>query len=149
MKFRRETAESLFIEVKPLIYLHWREIAHYKDIELDPDWEKYKSLEDYSDVVRVYTARTEEHKLIGYAVFFVNYNMHYQQSLQATQDILFVHPEYRGRGGKFISWCDEQLKAEGVQAVYQHVKKNHNFGKLLERLDYELVDLIYARRLDK
>lgn len=99
--------------------------------------------------LRVYSARSgEKNLLVGYAVFFVRHNMHYADSLQATQDILFVQKEFRGRGGEFIAWCDYQLKKEGVQAVYQHVKAKHNFGKLLERMGYELVDLIYTKRLD-
>jgi N-acetylglutamate synthase-like GNAT family acetyltransferase len=62
-----------------------------------------------------------------------------------------VHPEYRstGAGPDLIRYCDEQLRADGCQAVYHHVKAAHNFGPLLKRMGYELVDLIYAKRLDK
>jgi hypothetical protein len=41
-----------------------------------------------------------------------------------------------------------RLALEGIQVVYHHVKAAHNFGKMLERMDYKLVDLIYAKRLD-
>jgi hypothetical protein len=70
--------------------------------------------------------------------------------LQATQDILFVLPEYRkGRVGiGLIKYCDQQLGAEDVQVVYQHVKLAHNFGPVLERMGYEAVDIIYAKRLN-
>jgi hypothetical protein len=51
-------------------------------------------------------------------------------------------------GGRFIKWCDEQLRAEGVAVVYHHIKAAHNFGPMLERFGYELVDLIYSRRLN-
>jgi hypothetical protein len=33
--------------------------------------------------------------------------------------------------------------------VFQRTKAKHNFGNLLEALGYELVDLVYARRLDR
>lgn len=134
--------------MEPLLYMHWKEIAHYQDIPLEPAWEKYEQLAD-EGAIRVYTARDEDGLLIGYSVYFLRYNLHYRSSLNALQDILFVHPNHRGMGGKFIKWCDEQLKEEKVQAVYHHVKAAHNFGPLLERMGYELVDLIYARRLDK
>ena len=98
----------------------------------------------------MYTVR-KDRELIGYGVFFLGPNRHYKQSIQAAQDILFVHPAYRfGRiGYRLIAFCDEQAKAEGAQAIYHHVKAAHDFGPLLKRLGYETVDLIYARRLDR
>lgn len=139
-------------EVKPLLLAHWAEIAHYQDILLDPDWDAYRAVEA-AGMLRIYTARTEgnpDAALAGYCVFVVRKNLHYKQSLQASQDILFLHQGFRGHlfGYRFVKWCDHQLRAEGVQAVYQHVKAAHNFGPMLERIGYRLVDLIYSRRLD-
>lgn len=147
MTFARERAQDILDEILPLLKSHYDEIAHFKDIPLEPDFEKYLKLEEL-DGIRVYTARDENQKLIGYSVFFLSHNIHYKSSLQAVQDVLFIHPSNRGSGAKFILWCDDQLKKDGVQAVYQHVKAAHNFGPLLERFGYQLVDLIYSRRLD-
>ena len=144
--YQRESVIDVLDEIKPLLEMHWREIAHYQDIELAPDWEFYLSVPS----VRVYTVR-QDRELIGYGVFFLGPNRHYKHSIQAVQDILFVHPAYRfGRiGYRLIAFCDEQAKAEGAQAIYHHVKAAHDFGPLLKRLGYETVDLIYARRLDR
>jgi len=144
--FQAERAQDCFQEAMPLLQAHWQEIAHFKDIPLDPHFEAYKAFEDLG-LIRCYTSRIGK-ELVGYAVYFVRKNMHYQNSVQALQDILFILPEHRGFGARFILWCDQQLKAEGVQAVYHHVKAEHNFGPMLERLGYELVDLIYAKRMD-
>ena len=147
IKFGKEALNPAFFdEIKPLISEHWEEIAHFKDIPLDPDFDLYQKIQD-SGNIRVFTVR-EEDKLVGYALFFTKVNLHYKSSNQAVQDILFIHPDHRGCGAKFIIWCDEQLKAEGVQAVYQHMKAKHNFGEMLERIGYELQDLIYVRRLN-
>lgn len=147
MKFQRELVHEIFHETKPLLEKHWKEIAHYQDIALDPDFDQYERLEN-SGALRTFTARTEDNSLVGYAVFFVRANIHYKSSIQAAQDVLFIDPNHRGFGRDFIVWCDEELRKEGVQAVYHHVKAAHNFGPLLERLGYELVDLIYGRRID-
>lgn len=155
-QFARESFTGRLIdEIEPLCDLHWREVAHYPDIPLEPDWSVYAGAER-AGTLRVFTVRDEralyygKPQLVGYAVFFVRANPHYASSLQAVQDILFVLPEVRGSVGyRFLKWCDEQLRAEGVQAVYHHVKQAHNFGRLLERQGYELVDLIYAKRLDR
>lgn len=148
MNFQKELLNDVLKEITPILYAHYREIAHYQDIELKPDWAKYQMLED-KGVLRMFTARLETGELVGYAVYFVQKNVHYSDSLQAVQDILYIRKENRGSGGRLIKWCDEQLASEGVQAVYHHVKQAHNFGPLLERMGYDLVDLIYAKRLDK
>jgi GNAT superfamily N-acetyltransferase len=149
MRFEREiTTHDLCQEMLPLFQLHYQEIAHFQDIPLDPDFDQYVQMER-AGFVRTYTARDDERKLVGYAVFFVRKNLHYKNSLQALQDILFIHPDRRGFGVRFIIWCDRMLRMEGVQAVYHHVKEKHNFGPMLERLGYQLVDLIYTRRLDQ
>lgn len=133
-------------EIKPLLAAHWKEVAHYPDIELDVDWTRYAMLAD-AGLLRIFTVRSQG-GLVGYAVFVVQTNMHYSQSLQAMQDVLFISEQHRGFGRKFIEWCDDHLRDLGVQAVYHHVKAAHNFGPMLERMGYELIDRIYGRRLD-
>lgn len=148
IKFAREFLHDIWDEAAPLLELHYEEIAHYKDIALKPDRARYMVAEDAGGV-RAYTAR-DDNRLVGYQVFFVARNIHYSDSLQAMQDVLYLSREHRGRmiGFKFISWCDEQLRAEGVQAVMQHTKAKHNFGPMLERIGYELMDLVHVRRLN-
>ena len=145
--FTKELNSSCFDEAKPLLEKHYQEIAHFKDIPLDPDWPAYIEMLKVG-ALRCYSARNSEGQLVGYAVFVVRRALHYVTSIQAFQDILFILPEYRGRGKKFILWCDEQLKSEGVQLVYHHIKAEHNFGPMMKRIGYSLVDLIYYRRLD-
>jgi len=147
MKFDQEKIRGIKAELEPLLYAHWREIAHYQDIVLNPSWDMYFQM-DESGFARMYTARTDDGALVGYAVFFVKHNLHYSDSLQAVQDILFIHPTHRGFGAEFIEWCDKKLREDGVQVVHHHVKAAHNFGPLLKRLGYEMVERIWSRRLD-
>lgn len=136
----------VFSEGSALLEKHFKEVAHYQDIPLNPDKETYFRCED-ADTLRVFTAR-EIGDLIGYAIFFIKHNMHYKDSKQAVQDVIFIHPEKRGLGLSFINYCDDELREIGVQAVYHHVKRAHNWGPAIEKIGYELVDLIYAKRLD-
>lgn len=143
--FNKEPLSGFLDEAKPLFETHWAEISHYKDIRLNPDYESYLSSEEN---LRCFTSR-KDGLLIGYSIYFVRPNLHYKDSLQAVQDVLFILPEYRhGRIGiTLIKFCDEDLKREGVQVVYHHVKAAHNFGPMLERLGYEMIEYIYAKRL--
>jgi hypothetical protein len=147
LQFKREKIKDVWQEMLPIFKLHWQEIAHYHDIPLDPDEETYFKLDDMN-ALRTYVARDGRSKIIGYQVFFIKNNIHYKSSKQAVQDVLFIEKEHRGAGWKFINWCDLQLFSEGVQVSVQHIKAAHNFGSTLERLGYELQDLIYTRRLD-
>lgn len=147
-QFQREAVGSLWAEVWPLLCIHWREIATWHDIELDPNLEAYEQLEEIG-ALRVFTARIGD-ELVGYAAYVVRPHLHYQGSTQAVQDVLFIAPEHRrGRVGiGLIAHADAELAKEGVQVVFQHVKCAHDFGALLERLGYSQVEKVYAKRID-
>jgi len=147
---QRQYAPDLWTEILPLLHEHKEEIAHYPDIELAPDVEAYNHAEG-AGVLRCYTARVNG-ALMGYAVFFVKRNMHYRHSLQAVQDVLFVTKSHRhGRVGlQLIRYSEEQLRAEGVQVVYQHLKLAiPQTIALFHKLGYEDIDLIVGKRLDR
>lgn len=147
-QFSRESSATVIDEIKSLLEAHYAEIAHYSDIPIGCDYDSYLTMEA-NGKLRIYTIRLDG-ALVGYAIFKVATSLHYRTSLQAQQDVLYLDPTYRkGRiGMRFIQFCDGQLQAEGVQVVYQHVKAKHNFGPMLERLGYELIDHLYGRRLD-
>lgn len=147
--YAQEDGKRILHEGMPLFVQHWREIATHQDIELAPDTALYETAADQG-TLKVFTARSDG-QLIGYAVYFANPHPHYRHSLQAMQDILFVRKEFRRGtvGARLIRYCDQALAMMGVQVVYQHVKAAHNFGPLLERDGYQLVEHIYSKRLDR
>ena len=146
MIFAQELFSDAFKDMEPLLIMHYEEISHHKHIPIEPWIERYQQLED-AGALKIFTVR-EESGLIGYAVFIVSRSLHNCQIIQAVQDIVFIEKEKRGFGKSFLAWCDEQLKALGVQIVYHHVNHKHNWGSLLDKLGYELVDLVYGKRLD-
>lgn len=145
-------SDALWTEIQPLLLEHYHEIAHYRDIPLSPSREMYQRCFDNGGL-RIFTARADG-KLIGYLAVFVSVNMHYQTILSAAQDVLYVDPAYRGSrvGVRMIRHAHERLADEGVTILFQHVKAKEglNVGPLLTRyLGYELVDQIFAVRLDR
>lgn len=129
----------------PLLKQHYLEIARYQDIPLDIDVDRYVAVES-NGLLRMFIARAAG-AITGYAVFVVSPNMHYRTSVQAIQDVLYIDPASRGFGRRFVEWCDQQLKAEGVQVVYQHVKLAADFGPMLAKIGYEHVENVWGRRL--
>lgn len=136
-------------EMKDLFRGHYEEIAFYKDIELDPDEGVYVKAAAQG-MLRIYTVR-DAGALVGYVMFLVRPNPHYKASLTAAQDVLYLKPEYRRglTGVRLLRMAEQRLAAEGVQVVYHHVKRTNRVGELLGRLGYDLVDQVYAKRLDK
>ena len=122
MIFLEEKISDTLEEVKPLLQKHWEESERYYGFSLDPDYELYLRLER-EGLTKSYAARIEN-KIVGYAVFFVQYSHHYKTVLMAKQDIIFIDKCFRGRG-EFSQWCGEQLKNIGVKVIVYNIKA-HN-----------------------
>lgn len=152
ISFKRESFSAVYPEAKPLLALHHQEIAYYQDIPLAVDEAGYQAL-DEAGKLRVYTARNVDGKLVGYAAYIVGPNAHYMTSgVQAKQDVLFVHPDYRGGrvGLRFVDCIEDALRIDGVQVVYNHSKVKHQaLARILEYRGHELVEVIHAKRLDR
>lgn len=153
-QFNLESLSQCQNEIQPILRNeHWEEVGHYKDIPIAMQWDKYAALQEMGKL-RCYTVREflneefGEMILQGYAFFIVDKHLHYKHTLVASQDILYVRKPYRGIGKQFLSWCDEQLKAEKVTTVTHHAKPWFNYGNLFEDLGYEKAETIWARRLD-
>lgn len=149
MNFKRERAKDIIDDIKPLIIRNWQETGFYKDIPLDPDFERYVNTDD-SGFLRIFTARNGDGELCGYAIFFVVPHLQFRSSLQASQDVIYLDPECRGIAGvNFIRWCEDELRKEGVQLLMQHIScKTEKTLDLFKNLGYEEVEIILGKRLD-
>ena len=147
--YNLERLDEVRDDVEYLLEMHWQEIAHWHDIKLAPDWATYERMAE-AGLLRIYTVRTSTWRLVGYAVFFVRHNVHYSSSLQAVQDILFLLPAHRGAavGAGLVQYAEDDLRQLGVQVVYHHVKHAFDFGPMLDRMGYERVEHVMAKRLD-
>lgn len=145
--FKEEKLKDIWGEMIPIFEKHYKEIAHYKDIPLEPDKDSYFKIEELGNI-KTFTAR-ESGELIGYSIYFIKNNLHYKSSLQALQDVIYIKKEKRGFGTKFIKWCDNRLRDIGVQVVCHHIKLAHDWSKILEKMGYEKQDIILTKRLDK
>lgn len=149
LTFQRERPHELLDEARPLFEAHYHEIAHYQDIPLDINEEAYRQCEELG-LLRCFTARYNG-ELVGYCVFMVRPNLRYSSSIQAVQDILFIDKTKRGAlfGKRLLEFCEQRLKGEGVQVVYQHAKVNSTASKFFEAVGYTLIDSVYGKRLDQ
>ena len=150
MKYQQEFLPTVENDIRPLIQKHWEDIALNKDkIKLNPDWDAYYVLEQ-AGVLKIFTAR-EDDKLVGYFVVIIQYNMHYKDHLFASNDIIFLHPDYRkGRTGiKLIQFAEKCLKEDGVSVLTINTKVHKPFDKLMEFLGFGLIERVYSKYIGK
>lgn len=148
--FQREMSQDLWPEIGPLLEQHYDEVAKFKDIPLEPDVDAYNAMEE-AGKLRCFTAR-DCGKLIGYVVFICGSHLHYKSLRTAMQDVLFLSPEAR-KGTtalRFFDFFEKRLQAEGWHMTLQHQKPAHPaLGVVCQRRGYEVMDIMWAKRLDK
>lgn len=148
LTFQRETLfPELHLEVAPLLAAHWAEIAYYREIPLDVDWAVYRQCEQ-AQTLRIFTVRLDG-RLEGYAAFFVRAHPHYQQTMWAAQDVLYLSPILRrdGTAARFVRFCEDELSRDGIHVITHHMKAAAPHRALFERLGYDTMDVIYSKRL--
>jgi GNAT superfamily N-acetyltransferase len=146
VEFSDEPFENVIEEMKPLIDVHWNEVAMYKDkIELNPDYTKYVYL-SRAGVLKTYVAR-EDGKLLGYCILFIQPHIHYQDDKFAAVDALYIDPTYRGKmlGVKMFRYVEQQMKELGVSVITHHIKVEHDYSPMLKRLGYNHAEVIYSK----
>lgn len=144
--FQEEPLAEIWDDAQALAKVHHAEVGALPEKDFAPERERYLRVAE-SGSLKVYTARAEG-RLVGYAIFFLTEHLHYQGVKWALQDVLFLHPEFRGIGGaRFMLWTDFALKHAGADVIHRHVSEKHDYSRSLERMGYTLVDRGYIRRI--
>lgn len=146
--------DQLWDELLPLLVEHYREIAHWHDIPLEPNRAAYEQI-NAAGMLRAFTARDESGALIGYLCVLVSRSLHYASQIFANQDVLYVAKQHRGTGAGvgLIAYAHRELRErDRVNVILQHTKHRAdiNIGPMLiRRFGYEHVDDVLACRLDR
>jgi predicted acetyltransferase len=141
-----ESNIQVLIDRKDFQEIHYDELALHKEhIPLDPDYDRYLSLESKENL-KTYLLK-DGNKLVGYAVFLISPMLHYKSTICAANDILYISKEHRKgmTGVKFIKYCEQKLKEEGVNKITWHIKLSLDFSKLLARMGYIQEDIIVGK----
>jgi GNAT superfamily N-acetyltransferase len=135
-------------EMKPLLPLHWAELALNQDkVPLQPQWHVYDARDARGELVLV-TLR-ELGVLLGYFIGFVAPGLHYETCLTCTMDIFYVHPEHRTKRGGIILFkaVEAELKRRGVDRWFVGSKIHADASPLFERLKFSKVETYYTKWL--
>lgn len=141
-----KVTKELLKESLPLLEEHAKEL-NVLDVPLDVDYNAYYNAAK-AGCIALYTARDDD-KLIGYALYWVNIHPHYS-ILIATQDVLFLHQDYRkGRIGiKLLKYSEEKLKKDyNCKVIVQHTKKHKALDSLFSYLGYTEAEAVYLKEI--
>lgn len=150
LAFAEPTYDAVMAQgAEDLLRAHWREVAHdHDEIPLAIDHDRYRMLAD-AGVVYILTL-SDGPMLVGYNVFFVMPHPHYRTTLHASNDIVYVKPEYRGEAGiRLILEAEKRLRARGKVKLIYHSKddlllaagaRGEGAGDSLDRVE-ALVDI--------
>ena len=152
--YQVEKYDDVITEIWPMLEAHYLEIATDKEVKpFDPDLERYISMAD-QDMLRIFTARDNEGhpvqgRLVGYFISIVLPGLHYQQTIMAINDIMYLDPAHRGGtvGYRLIKLATEDLKNLGADILTIHMKTDYPFRSLLRKLDFHLTEENWERVL--
>ena len=120
----------------------------YKDkIKYNPDYEAYFAM-DAKDALHIVTVRKDA-KIIGYYISFIYNHPHYKDDKMAQNDVLFIHPDYRGGtlAYRMFKFAEEELRKLGCSVMMLHMKVNFPFENLCKKLDMDKQEIIYSKYL--
>jgi GNAT superfamily N-acetyltransferase len=156
MQFGKEPYFSFISDADDLLRMHYQELTLDKHlVQLAPMHERYAKLEA-AGKLEVYTAR-HDGALVGYSLFVVDRHIHYRDLLVASNDVLYLHPEYRrGMAGiKLIRYSEEMLAERGVDKVFWHIKFNRepgdkkDFRAIMHRMGYGDEEVVVGKILKR
>ncbi len=142
--FAVERFADAFTEARPLLRLHWEEIARNKGLlTVNPDEGLYAKA---ADSLLLVTARCDG-ALVGYFLWFLIRHPHYQHVSVAEEDLHFLLPEHRrGLTGYSLMKAACQAAFErGAQLLVCREKIGHEHPAIMKRLGFVPTDIVYTR----
>ncbi len=144
--FHIESFTESLPEFRPLLPLHWKELALNQDhVPLDPQWEVYYERERRGELF--FVAAREEGRIVGYYIAFIAPGLHYANCLTCTTDIFFIHPGKRVAmtSLKLFKFVEEELRRRGVKRWFIGSKVHADASAIFERLKFERVEVYYSK----
>lgn len=151
--FSRVPIAGIVDQLQALAAREYEEVGQKDLAALSVDWARYQELDAAGKLATFIAKRGSGQSglIVGYAVFIVQTHIHYRDSLVAANSAVYVAPEARaGRVVlKLLRYAEIGLEAQGVRKIYYHVKRERDFGRLLDHLGYEDVERMYAKVLGR
>ena len=144
--YQEESYSEIIEELKPLLELHYKEIAMYQDnIDLNPNYGIYEIMYETGQV-HFYTARDNK-ELVGYAITFMQQHPHYMDHVFAVNDIVYVKEEHRHTdvAPTMLTKLEQIMKDDGVSVMTFHMKSFKPFETLMDYLEFDKAEFLFTK----
>jgi GNAT superfamily N-acetyltransferase len=145
--FAREVAQQVLDDGLALFIRHNDEQIHDPDSPLDIDRDRYL-LADNMGILRAFACR-DNGVLVGYACFCLNFSLRHKTRYEATEDSLYLAPEYRGStiGVRFLKFIEAELVRDGVDLIRQHTHPGTALDRILPKMGYTHTHNEYEKKV--
>lgn len=151
MKFVYDLPMTTFFETEGgILQEHWEKLAGNKEnIKLNPDIQKYQSLQDLGILKNIMAYEGEE--IVGYSIFLLQPHIHYKENIFGYVDVIFVKEKNRINpfiGIKLIVETEKVCKANNVSTLLYHTKPHHDvIEKILTKKGYKHIENTFGKYL--
>jgi GNAT superfamily N-acetyltransferase len=151
VEYRVVKFKDVYEDFMPMMQQHWDEIGHrggFKDFKLDIG--KYLYIES-KNLLACFVA-IKDGEYVGYVCCTLDSLNHNATEMGAMTDAVYVVPEYRnsvaGIGYRLLKFTEKQLKEQfNVTAMQFVVNTNYDVGVFLNKMGYEVSDIVYTKTL--
>lgn len=146
-----ESFATTIDEALPLCMEHWEEVPFGKwpEIGLCVNTELYEIAEQLGNLLTI-IAR-DDGKLVGYVLLMGCEMNHHKGMWHASTDVVYVHPEYRGKEkgvfAQMMKLAHEECKSKGVDFLSVAVNPNYDFSGSLEEIGAVCTEKCYTWRI--
>lgn len=142
---KQESWAGALAELNKLFPLHWAEVQSTFPLEMN--YAAYRNLEASGSFILV-TLR-EDGALVGYFTCVLSPFLHSRSIRSATTDLVFIHPDHRGRDAFYDlhNKMQEVLKRSGVGLWFVGEKLAKPIGPALRHLGFSPNEMVYLKRL--
>lgn len=132
-------------KVADLLEANWAETGF--DFPFSPDIDAYQRMFDAGVIFAV--AAMDRDRVVGYCTVVVVPHMHNPSVVVASNDALFVVPEYRHGlvAGRLIVAAEAEAKRRGAQRFTWHCRAGTNLSDMLCKHGYMPVDNVVMKGL--
>lgn len=98
------------------------------------DWEYFLTLSQQGQCIA--SVMQVDNEVRGYSVFVLGNDTLYKDRLEATNQALYIEPEFRSHTQEFLKETNKLFKDLGVQSI-NYILGNERLGKLMSRVGFK------------
>lgn len=139
--------EDICLAGQELFKAHVEECEPTRAGDLDPDWDRYQSLENEGNLVAF--GAWEGKKLVGYIAGVYYSHLRYRGRWVCQVDVFYVDRDYRRQrvGLRLLNKLRAEVEVAGVHELSMHAKPGSALEGLLRLLNFQVEETTFTEEV--